>query len=142
MTSETKPIEGEGGRARDRAWRHSERGRESMRVAMRVWRKRHPVEHSLEVARRKYLLRSAGQMISTSEWLDMVAVTGGRCFYCQRRSFDLTKDHILALRLGGSNASWNIVPACRSCNSRKRAQTAAEFMGCDILGTMAGKVMA
>lgn len=42
----------------------------------------------------------------------------GACVDCGSRS-DLTRDHVLPLRMGGTNASGNIVLRCRSCNSRK-----------------------
>lgn len=43
----------------------------------------------------------------------------GECAYCHNQA--TTWDHARAVSLGGKTTSGNIVPACSSCNSRKRA---------------------
>lgn len=54
-----------------------------------------------------------------AEWYALIAKHDGRCVYCARRPQVLTKDHIVPVSRGGSDAITNIVPCCRSCNSRK-----------------------
>lgn len=51
-----------------------------------------------------------------------VHAADGGCVYCGSAE-DLTLDHILPLRLGGTNDDNNLASACRSCNSRKRGRT-------------------
>lgn len=46
------------------------------------------------------------------------AYFGDRCAYCEAEG-DLTIDHFIALTKGGSDCLGNIIPACKSCNSRK-----------------------
>jgi 5-methylcytosine-specific restriction endonuclease McrA len=41
----------------------------------------------------------------------------GHCAYCERPAE--TWDHVVAVANGGQTVPWNIVPACRSCNSSK-----------------------
>ena len=58
---------------------------------------------------------TALQWRTMQEWYDH------RCVYCgKRRKGKLTQDHITPLTKGGSHTASNIVPACRSCNSKKR----------------------
>ena len=69
-----------------------------------------------------------------SEWNTMRSVVapsiyqeyGYCCFYCG--SLDkLTIDHKLPISRGGDNDFNNLVPACRSCNSRKHNKTIEEW---------------
>jgi 5-methylcytosine-specific restriction endonuclease McrA len=56
------------------------------------------------------------------EWwrLHRFAEFGGLCAYgCGRPATDL--DHVLAVSLGGRSMPSNLMPACKSCNSSKRA---------------------
>ncbi|MCE5335694.1 MAG: HNH endonuclease [Desulfobacteraceae bacterium] len=46
----------------------------------------------------------------------------GCCYYCQARvePAELTMDHIVPLVRGGKSTRGNTVPACKSCNDRKK----------------------
>jgi len=46
------------------------------------------------------------------------------CAYCG--GVATTRDHVVPVSRGGSNASLNLVPACLSCNSRKGNRTIQE----------------
>jgi 5-methylcytosine-specific restriction endonuclease McrA len=59
------------------------------------------------------------------EWLLLVYLCKERCVICGVHKSDLignvfTKDHVLPISLGGSDAIDNIQPLCRHCNSGKR----------------------
>lgn len=48
--------------------------------------------------------------------------TGGKCHYCGcplNPFVNWTVDHVLAVSKGGTNDLDNLVPCCKSCNSRK-----------------------
>ncbi len=62
--------------------------------------------------------------------------TGGKCVYCsvilttrkgQPNSY--CADHVLPVAKGGTDDAGNLVPSCASCNAKKGAKTALQFMG-------------
>lgn len=57
--------------------------------------------------------------LTAAQWAEIKAAYGHRCVYCGSKGHQLTQDHITPLSRGGSHTVSNIVPACRSCNSRK-----------------------
>lgn len=64
----------------------------------------------------------------TSEAFRLLCETyNNRCVYCHKE-LPLTPDHKVPLSRGGSNDIGNIVPACRSCNSRKFMMTYDEYV--------------
>jgi 5-methylcytosine-specific restriction endonuclease McrA len=141
-------------RAYGRDW--IRRNAEKAREAMRRWRDAHPDEHNAERReyyarhREEQLAQSAqyhrdhpevgrarGQnyrarkyaaagSFTPAEWLELVALYGGRCAYCGSTD-PLEADHRIPLARGGSNLIENILPACHSCNARKHLMSEAEF---------------
>ena len=60
------------------------------------------------------------------QWLEIQAAFSYRCAYCppdckacKNKTHKLTQDHITPLSKGGPNTASNIVPACKSHNSKK-----------------------
>ena len=59
------------------------------------------------------------------EWKEVLIYFGGSCAYCgctPKKGERLTKDHLKALKDGGTTTPDNIVPACSRCNSSKGAE--------------------
>lgn len=56
-------------------------------------------------------------------------VAAGICYYCRRQvgARALTMDHLVPLGRGGRSVRGNVVPACKDCNSRKKAQLPIEW---------------
>lgn len=50
---------------------------------------------------------------------------GKRCFYCSDRADHV--DHVKPRKHGGTNATWNLIPACRRCNLTKSAKSVSEW---------------
>lgn len=65
--------------------------------------------NAISFAKRPYRRRQVSQ---ASADLD-------RCHYCKLQLSEITRDHIVPIAKGGSNQSWNIVPACLACNQAK-----------------------
>lgn len=65
------------------------------------------------------------------EWGALLKKCGHTCHYCGERRAGprgrLTKDHRVPITRGGSDAIDNIVPACKSCNSKKGDMTEDEW---------------
>ena len=51
--------------------------------------------------------------------------TKGRCSYCGEKAEEI--DHIIPKSKGGSNSTYNLTPACRSCNEKKSNLSLKEF---------------
>lgn len=128
-------------KARDamRRWRAAHRGqdrankrdyyarnRERSKAAVAAYRLANPeivrVVHRLRRARKS----AAPGTYTTAQWLELVGLYGGCCGYCGIAG-TLEPDHRIPLARGGSNWIENIIPCCRSCNTRKRTATEDEF---------------
>lgn len=60
--------------------------------------------------------------LTAREWIDILKQYKFKCAYCGKEFtlFDkATKDHVIPISKGGDNIKENIVPACKSCNSKK-----------------------
>lgn len=58
--------------------------------------------------------------LTVEQWREILARHKNKCHYCGVTSDCLTVDHVIPLSKGGSHTAENIVPACQSCNSRKK----------------------
>src|SRR6267154_5657567 len=69
-------------------------------------------------ATRRARKRNAQGSHTIEQWFRRVEYYGWRCFYCKRElsSRTLTKDHRIALSVGGTDFASNLVPACGRCN--------------------------
>jgi len=57
--------------------------------------------------------------------------TGGKCFYCHTQTNpwrDYCIDHVKPLSKSGANDLDNLVPCCRSCNTRKSNRDVAYLL--------------
>ena len=70
--------------------------------------------------KRRALRKLAANTLTAEEWQDILKQHEFRCIYCGKQfsMFKMTKDHIIPISKGGDNSRENIVPACKSCNSR------------------------
>lgn len=61
------------------------------------------------------------------DWLAALDEHGRQCFYCGS-SEEIQIEHLVPLWSGGDNTRSNVVPACKSCNWKKRLRTVEQFM--------------
>lgn len=79
----------------------------------------------LENKRRASKFKNGGSH-TLDDRLAKFARLGNVCYYCHLDK-PLTIDHDVPLSRGGTDNIENILPACRSCNSKKNHLTAAEY---------------
>lgn len=110
--------------AREWAAANPERRRENFRA----WRKANPEAKRAHDHKRR--ARKAGALgeFTAEEFKALCEAFAHRCAYCDQPCDALTADHVVPLSKGGTNYIDNIVPACKSCNSRKHDKTPAEFV--------------
>jgi 5-methylcytosine-specific restriction endonuclease McrA len=97
--------------------------RAEQRAATKNYRAAHP--EIFAASRKRYRARKTHAPLNDfthQQWVEMQDAYDYRCVYCHKRfKGKLTQDHIQPLSKGGSHTYSNIVPACKSCNSRKQA---------------------
>lgn len=83
----------------------------------------------LKANRRRVLKLNAKGLHSEQQLRWKYEYYGKRCYYCDISISinELTEDHRIPLSRGGTDWIANIVPACRSCNSRKGNKTEQEY---------------
>lgn len=114
-------------------WR--EQNYEQYRKNIKKWQKEHyDLYLNYPKQRRARILSAPINDLTQAQWEEIKKQYQYRCVYCGKKTDELTRDHIIPLLYGGSHTMNNIVPACRSCNSKKGAHIAPTFqMALDII---------
>lgn len=99
----------------------SRRDPQALRAKVRQWKKANPAKVSIQRYRRRVNLQNCITDLTEDQWSFIKAAYRHRCGYCHERK-PLTQDHIVPVSCGGDHTASNIIPACRSCNSRKNAR--------------------
>jgi len=106
-------------KAQDKAYKETPAGKASSLKAQRKHSKTE--KRKASAARCATKRRTQIEILSTltaEEWIGIKEAFKQRCVYCGEKK-PLTMDHIIPVSKGGFHIKENIVPACRSCNSRK-----------------------
>lgn len=102
---------------------YRQRNQEKVNVRWAKWYAANPLKVKakgvLADQRRRSRRRGLPATLTHSQWEAIKAAYGHCCAYCGQPSQRLTQDHVIPLSKGGGYTAENIVPACRSCNSRK-----------------------
>ena len=110
--------------ARERYARNRERAAKTSRAWWRANRDRARLYRTERQARKRGALVND---FNVAQWHALVESFGQCCAYCGEQG-KLTLDHVVPLSRGGDHTLTNILPACSTCNSRKRDLTALEFL--------------
>lgn len=105
-------------------------------VSDRKFRDTHPGYWVPYAKQRRALKRNAPVAdFSQTQWLDTIATFNGHCAYCLCEFTDSnnpTQEHMQPLSKRGEHTQQNIIPVCRSCNSKKHNKTLLEFAGASL----------
>jgi 5-methylcytosine-specific restriction endonuclease McrA len=108
--------------------RYREANHERLRERHKQWRDAH-IERLREIVsdakhRRRARLAGSGGSHTAAEWNGLKEFYDYTCLLCNRREpeIKLTRDHYIPISRGGTNDIDNIIPLCKSCNSRKHAK--------------------
>jgi len=101
---------------------------EKVKAWSKAWKAANPERKQYLENRRRARKAGNGGSHTLAERRERFARLGNVCYYCGEAK-TLTVDHAVPLSRGGTDDIANVLPACRSCNSRKNKQTAAEYFG-------------
>jgi 5-methylcytosine-specific restriction endonuclease McrA len=119
---------------RNREWKKN--NKKCISDCRKIWLKteKGKASYQKDRIRRRTKGRNIINNLTQREWLDILEVYNYRCAYCDAE-FEVenmpTKDHIIPISKGGHNTKENIVPACRSCNSKKHNMLIKNVKGSD-----------
>lgn len=97
--------------AANKRWVHENK------AAFREIQRRSHVSNPARI-RRSQRLSLVERTLTEAEWCETLEFFDHRCAYCLGHK-KLTMDHVIPISKGGPHTAGNIVPACRSCNSKK-----------------------
>lgn len=90
------------------------------------WRAKNRERTNFLARRHIYLRKNAIGTHSPEELQELKSKLFGLCAYCLKAKSD-TIDHVIPLSRGGTNFISNLLPACVSCNSKKRDRLFSEW---------------
>lgn len=102
-------------KARQRGKTH----RKEANAATQRWLRTHPEKRKIYNQRSRGRRSGVTVTLTAQEWQAICAAYQRKCTYCGKRK-PLTQDHVIPFSKGGGTVMGNIVPACQSCNSRKK----------------------
>lgn len=78
-----------------------------------------PEQRTIQEQRRRSRKKELASDFSTPDWEIALTYFNNKCCYCGIESQKLQQEHIIPLSKGGDYSSYNIAPACRTCNLNK-----------------------
>lgn len=119
--------------ARDRAKAWNAANPELHRAKVAAWKAANPemarANGRAYASRRKARLRKVGGSFSAKDIADLMKRQRGKCVVCTadiQQRYQI--DHVVPLKLGGTNSKENLQLLCPTCNNLKGAKHPAVFM--------------
>ena len=86
-----------------------------------------PYAYDLDEKQIKAERRKARELRKSQWWKRRCAK--GQCYYCglSIAAKELTMDHLVPIARGGRTTKGNVVPACKSCNNKKKQMLPMEW---------------
>lgn len=86
-----------------------------------------PYAYDLDERQIKTERRKARELRGSQWWKRKCAK--GVCYYCGNAApaHELTMDHIVPIARGGKSTKGNVVPACKTCNNKKKQMLPMEW---------------
>lgn len=100
--------------------RYRSANRDKYRDTDRRYRLAHPEQKRDKEQRRRARKRELPATLTREQWAAILAAFKHKCAYCGAKGVKLQQDHVTPVSKGGGYTVENIVPACKSCNSKKR----------------------
>lgn len=88
--------------------------------AFKVIQKKYLVKNPVHIRRKAYMDKIE-RTLTQEQWDDVLKAFNHCCAYCLQPK-KLTMDHVIPVSKGGPHTAENVVPSCKSCNSRKGAR--------------------
>lgn len=117
------------GRRGCRKWAKTHREYNAARYA--IYRQEKPEINRLQQHRRRARVRLVGSDFTRTQWIESLTYFGGHCAYCGQPCERLEIEHMTPISRGGADTAANIVPSCKSCNTRKHDKTLIEWLAYD-----------
>lgn len=118
-------------RERTRSRKYYQAHRESVLQKQRDKYKEDPTKANDRARKRRALKQgTSDSTLTEKEWLSILETFNYECVYCGDPWVE--RDHFIPLSKGGTHTADNVVPACMTCNRRKRDKMPLEFIGCGL----------
>lgn len=102
----------------DRAHEYYEKNKEHVLELVKIYRKNNPHVDQIKTQKRKSLKAMLPSDFDKNQWGKCKETFDNKCAYCGKDE-PLAQEHFIPLSKGGEFTINNIVPACKSCNSKK-----------------------
>lgn len=111
-------------RANENARRYRNRNPEKQNQIHKDYNRRNP-EIYVTIAQNRRARKLQNGIFKVTK-KDIKKILSQNCFYCNS-SKEITLDHVVPISRGGTHGIGNLLPACRSCNSRKHTKFITEW---------------